>query len=117
MIGPPPPSLLTRFGVSRFHGVTKELAECLRGFLVGLRDEVRVDVERRARVPVAQPSGDGADVDARREKARRHVVPEIMEANARDPGLLTDLRKARVVESGCQGVEPSTEWLKTKLSE
>ena len=26
-------------------------------------------------------------------------------------------RKARDVESGCQGVEPSTEWLNTKLSE
>jgi hypothetical protein len=66
---------------------------------------------------VAQPSSDGTDVDACGEKARRHVVPQIVEANARDASLLTDPPKAREVESGCHGEEQSTEWLKTKLWE
>ena len=39
---------------------------------------------------MAEPSGDRSHINARRQKARRYVVPEVMEPNARDPSLLAD---------------------------
>ncbi len=71
-------------------GILEDSPKRLRCFLVGLWNEVGVDVEGRARVPMAQSSSDGAHVDAGGKKARRYVVPQIMEANTRDSSLLTD---------------------------
>ena len=61
--------------VCRLVGVLEDSSERFRSFLISFWDEVRVHVEGRARVPMTQSSGDGADVDTSREKARRYVVP------------------------------------------
>ena len=76
--------------MSRKSGIFEDPTKRFRCFLISLRDEVRVDVEGRAGVSMAQSARNGAHVDAGGEKPRRNVVPEIMEANARHPGLLTD---------------------------
>ena len=76
--------------MSRLGGILKDSSKRFRCFLIGLWDEARVDVERRARIPMTQSAGDGAHVDTRGEETRRHVMTEIMEANPRDPSVLTD---------------------------
>ena len=45
-------------------GGCAETAPDLRSLLVGLRNEVRVDVQRRRRVPVPQTTGHGPYIDA-----------------------------------------------------
>ena len=56
-------------------GIFEDASKCLRCFLVSLRDEVRIDVEGRARVPMTESSGDRAHVNAGGKKACRNVVP------------------------------------------
>jgi len=56
-------------------GILKDSSERLCGFLIGLWNEMRVHVKGCARIPVAEPSGDGTYIDTRGKKARRHVVP------------------------------------------
>ena len=77
--------------VSQAGGILEDPAECLRCFLISFWDEVRVDVEGRAGIPMTQASRDGAHVDTGGQESCRHVMPEIMEANARHSGLPADL--------------------------
>ena len=70
--------------------ILKDSGKCICRFLIGFWDEMRVDVKGRARISMTQSPGDGAHVHAGGKKARRHVMPEIMEANARHTGLPTD---------------------------
>ncbi len=53
------------------------------GASIRLLEEVGVHVERRCRVAVAEPAGDGAHVDTSAEQLAGHEVPEIMEPHVR----------------------------------
>lgn len=68
--------------------ILKDPSQRLRCFLISFWDEMTVDVEGRTGVPVSQPPCDRAHVDAGAQQPCRHVVPEIVEANAGDPRLL-----------------------------
>lgn len=61
--------------VRRAVSVLEDSSERFRSFLISFWDEVRVHVEGRDRVPMTQSPCDSTDVDTRREKSRRHVVP------------------------------------------
>ncbi len=52
--------------------------EDLGGLTIGLGHEVRVDVERRRSVSVAEPARNGADIDTGGQESRCDVVPEVM---------------------------------------
>ena len=63
-------------------------AEDFGGLTIGLGHEVRVDVEGRRRISVAETARNGADIDAGGKEARCDVVPEVMKANPFDAGAL-----------------------------
>ena len=63
-------------------------AEDFGGLTIGLGHKVRVDVEGRRRVSVAESARNSADIDAGGQESRCDVVPEVMKANPFDAGAL-----------------------------
>ena len=62
----------------RVVSIVEDSPKCRRSFLISFWDEMRVHVEGRARIPVAESSGDGTDIDPSGKEARRYIVPEIV---------------------------------------
>lgn len=56
----------------------EELSHDERRLSVGVGHERGVDVERGGRFGVAEPSQDGAEIDARREESGGDVVAEVV---------------------------------------
>lgn len=63
-------------------------AEDFGGPTIGFRHEVRVDVQGRRRVSMAEPARNPAHIDAGRQESRCDVVPEVMKTNPFDAGAL-----------------------------
>ena len=70
--------------------IMKDSSERIRRFFVCFWNEVRIDVEGGTWIPMTEPAGNGTHVDASSEKARRHVMTKIVEADPRHIGLAAD---------------------------
>lgn len=70
--------------------ILEDSSKRFRSFLISFWDEMRVHVEGRARISMAQSSGDGTDIDPSGKETRRYVVPQVMKTNVLDARLLTD---------------------------
>lgn len=67
-------------------GRAEEASEHVGRSAIGLRNEVRVHVQRRRGVPVAEAPGDRPHVNSCGQELRRHVVTEVVQAHTLEPG-------------------------------
>ena len=75
-------------------GVREEGTELLRRVAIGLGQEVRVHIQRRRRVSVAEPPGHCSDIDATAEQARRDIVTQVVKPYTVDARTLTQPAEA-----------------------